>query len=72
MKRVQWKDAKVYVCVLQQNEENVDIGMDYMLQAAEAGDRSAMIYVAKAFDTGFNLGSRRYAGLSWVIWIVAL
>ncbi|XP_076458823.1 eukaryotic elongation factor 2 kinase-like isoform X2 [Babylonia areolata] len=46
-------------CTVQQNEENTDVGMDYMLQAAEAGDRSAMIYVAKAFDTGENLGTRR-------------
>lgn len=46
-------------CTVQQSNENVDIGMDYMLQAAEAGDRGAMIYVAKAFDSGNNLGTRR-------------
>ena len=45
--------------MLQQNDENTDVGLDYMLQAAEAGDRSAMIYVARAFDTGDNLGTRR-------------
>ncbi|KAL8586038.1 hypothetical protein ACOMHN_023681 [Nucella lapillus] len=46
-------------CTVQKSEENVDVGMDYMLQAAEAGDRNAMIYVAKAFDSGNNLGTRR-------------
>uniref|UniRef100_A0A8C6UK36 Eukaryotic elongation factor 2 kinase n=1 Tax=Neogobius melanostomus TaxID=47308 RepID=A0A8C6UK36_9GOBI len=30
-------------------------GFRYLLQAAEAGDRSSMITVARAFDTGFNL-----------------
>ncbi|XP_055006004.1 eukaryotic elongation factor 2 kinase isoform X3 [Boleophthalmus pectinirostris] len=30
-------------------------GFRYLLQAAEAGDRSCMITVARAFDTGFNL-----------------
>lgn len=30
-------------------------GFKYLLQAAEAGDRSSMIVVARAFDTGVNL-----------------
>jgi len=30
-----------------------------MVQAAESGDRGAMIYVAKAFETGAGLGKRR-------------
>ncbi|XP_076442554.1 eukaryotic elongation factor 2 kinase-like isoform X2 [Babylonia areolata] len=46
-------------CSVQPSTENTDVGVDYMLQAAEAGDRSAMIYLARAFDTGHNLGSRR-------------
>ena len=33
--------------------------MDYMVLAAEAGDRGAMIYVGKAFQTGVGLGTRR-------------
>ena len=49
----------VALLVLQQNDENIDVGLDYMLQAAEAGDRSAMIYMARAFNTGENLGTRR-------------
>ena len=49
----------VALLVLQQNDENIDVGLDYMLLAAEAGDRSAMIYMARAFDTGENLGTRR-------------
>uniref|UniRef100_A0A8C9XEA0 Eukaryotic elongation factor 2 kinase n=1 Tax=Sander lucioperca TaxID=283035 RepID=A0A8C9XEA0_SANLU len=34
-------------------------GFKYLLQAAEAGDRSSMIVVARAFDTGFNLSADR-------------
>ncbi|CAL9699257.1 unnamed protein product [Knipowitschia caucasica] len=30
-------------------------GFRYLLQAAEAGDRSSMITVARAYDTGYNL-----------------
>ena len=30
-------------------------GLDYMQRAANAGERSAMVYLAKAFDTGYNL-----------------
>lgn len=30
-------------------------GFKYLLQAAEAGDRSSMIIVARAFDTGVDL-----------------
>lgn len=30
-------------------------GFKYLLLAAEAGDRSSMIIVARAFDTGINL-----------------
>ncbi|PVD37875.1 hypothetical protein C0Q70_00477 [Pomacea canaliculata] len=46
-------------CTVEQSDENIDVGVDYMLQAAEAGDRSAIIYMAKAFDSGHNLGTRR-------------
>ncbi|XP_062270007.1 eukaryotic elongation factor 2 kinase isoform X4 [Platichthys flesus] len=34
-------------------------GFKYLLLAAEAGDRSAMIIVAKAFDSGVNLSADR-------------
>uniref|UniRef100_A0A672FT81 Eukaryotic elongation factor 2 kinase n=1 Tax=Salarias fasciatus TaxID=181472 RepID=A0A672FT81_SALFA len=34
-------------------------GFKYLLQAAEAGDRSSMITVARAFDTGINLSADR-------------
>ncbi|XP_052262104.1 eukaryotic elongation factor 2 kinase-like isoform X2 [Dreissena polymorpha] len=50
-------------CVIKDVEENVDQGMDYMVLAAEAGDRGAMLYVAKAFETGYLLGKRRE--VSW-------
>ena len=35
-----------------------DIGLDYMISAARQGDTASMLYLAKAFDTGDNLGSR--------------
>ena len=35
-----------------------DIGLDYMISAARQGDTASMLYLAKAFDTGTNLGSR--------------
>ena len=51
---------KVVLCdVIQNDPENTDLGMDYMVLAAEAGDRGAMIYVGKAFQTGVGLGTRR-------------
>ena len=34
-------------------------GVSYMLMAAEAGDRSAMLYMAKAYETGVGLGENR-------------
>lgn len=47
----------------QETEENKTKGFDYLLKAAEAGDRKSMIHVARAFDTGQNLGPDRYCGL---------
>ncbi|XP_055994910.1 eukaryotic elongation factor 2 kinase [Sorex fumeus] len=44
---------------LQETEENKTKGFDYLLKAAEAGDRQSMILVARAFDTGENLGPDR-------------
>lgn len=34
-------------------------GFKYLLQAAEAGDRSSMIIVARSFDTGIGLSVDR-------------
>lgn len=51
------------VCALafwQETEENKTKGFDYLLKAAEAGDRQSMILVARAFDTGLNLSPDRY------------
>ena len=33
----------------------IRIGLDYMERAAQSGERSAMVYLARAFDTGLNL-----------------
>ncbi|KAJ8363831.1 hypothetical protein SKAU_G00126620 [Synaphobranchus kaupii] len=41
------------------SEENRKIGFQYLLQAAEAGDRPCLILVARAFDTGVNLSPDR-------------
>ena len=34
--------------------------MDCLIEVATRGDRDSMIKVARAFDTGVNLGSARY------------
>ncbi|XP_008572452.1 PREDICTED: eukaryotic elongation factor 2 kinase isoform X2 [Galeopterus variegatus] len=44
---------------LKEMEENKVKGFDYLLKAAEAGDRQSMILVARAFDTGQNLSPDR-------------
>lgn len=46
------------------DEDYINEGMDYMETAAEAGDRAAILFVARAYDTGHNLGSARY-----VLWL---
>ncbi|XP_023331377.1 eukaryotic elongation factor 2 kinase isoform X3 [Eurytemora carolleeae] len=38
-----------------------DIGLDYMTQAARMGDPGSALYLAKAYDSGLNLGSDRQA-----------
>ncbi|EPY74541.1 eukaryotic elongation factor 2 kinase [Camelus ferus] len=44
---------------LEETEENKTKGFDFLLKAAEAGDRQSMILVARAFDTGQNLSPER-------------
>ncbi|XP_066131992.1 eukaryotic elongation factor 2 kinase isoform X1 [Saccopteryx bilineata] len=44
---------------LKGTDENKTKGFDYLLKAAEAGDRQSMILVARAFDTGQNLSPDR-------------
>ncbi|XP_068439269.1 eukaryotic elongation factor 2 kinase isoform X2 [Clinocottus analis] len=44
---------------LEDNAGNKMKGFKYLLQAAEAGDRSSMIIVARAFDSGINLSADR-------------
>jgi len=39
--------------------EMVDIGLDYMTTAARSGDVNSAVYLAKAYDTGLNLGERK-------------
>ncbi|XP_071815012.1 eukaryotic elongation factor 2 kinase-like [Apostichopus japonicus] len=42
-----------------ESETNHNEGIRYMEMAAEAGDRSSMIHMAKAYDTGNGLGTER-------------
>uniref|UniRef100_A0A3Q2QKM8 Eukaryotic elongation factor 2 kinase n=1 Tax=Fundulus heteroclitus TaxID=8078 RepID=A0A3Q2QKM8_FUNHE len=44
---------------VEDNAGNRMKGFKYLLQAAEAGDRSSMIIVARAFDNGFSLSADR-------------
>uniref|UniRef100_A0A8C3VCH3 Eukaryotic elongation factor 2 kinase n=1 Tax=Catharus ustulatus TaxID=91951 RepID=A0A8C3VCH3_CATUS len=44
---------------LENTKENRNKGFNYLLRAAEAGDRPSMILVARAYDTGVNLGADR-------------
>lgn len=44
---------------VEDTEENRVKGFNYLLMAAEAGDRPSMIHIARAYDTGMNLGSDR-------------
>ncbi|MEE6514931.1 hypothetical protein FKM82_023382 [Ascaphus truei] len=44
---------------VQDTEENRMKGFNYLLMAAEAGDRPSMIHIGRAYDTGVNLGSDR-------------
>lgn len=48
-----------FVTCRQDNAGNRMKGFKYLLQAAEAGDRSSMIIVARAFDTGIGLSADR-------------
>ncbi|XP_020655218.3 eukaryotic elongation factor 2 kinase isoform X3 [Pogona vitticeps] len=48
---------------LKDNKENKIKGFNYLLRAAEAGDRPSMIIVARAYDTGLNLAPDR--GRDW-------
>jgi len=41
-----------------------DIGLDYMTRGANAGDVNSVIYLAKAYDSGLNLGLDRKASSS--------
>lgn len=51
--------SKVVGGLLQDTPANQEAGVDFMLTAAHAGDRGAMLYVAKAYESGSGLGSGR-------------
>ncbi|XP_064103171.1 eukaryotic elongation factor 2 kinase-like isoform X2 [Macrobrachium nipponense] len=40
---------------LDEDERDMDNGFNYLLQAAQANDRGAMIHIAKIYDTGIGL-----------------
>lgn len=43
----------------QPSDEHINRGIDFMVEAAEAGDRGAMVYMGRAFETGDGLGTLR-------------
>jgi hypothetical protein len=43
---------------LPSTDDNKDKGFNLMMEAAASGDMEAMIFVGKAFDSGFLLGTR--------------
>ncbi|XP_071492332.1 eukaryotic elongation factor 2 kinase-like [Diadema antillarum] len=45
--------------VVPESDDYINEGMDYMEMACDAGDRAAMLIVARAYDNGLNLGSAR-------------
>lgn len=49
---------------VQESEDAMNRGVYYMLEAAHLGDRQAMVYMAKAYETGLGLGSFREC--TWV------
>ena len=52
--------CKRFACVsFQESDEATNRGVEYMLKAATLGDRQAMVYMAKAYETGNGLGSQR-------------
>ncbi|XP_054722054.1 eukaryotic elongation factor 2 kinase-like isoform X2 [Uloborus diversus] len=46
--------------------ENFEIGMDYMKQAANAGDRASMIFLAKTYDSGDKITMKNwFEAVNW-------
>ncbi|CAL1279106.1 unnamed protein product [Larinioides sclopetarius] len=67
--------AKIYLQIphdvlaevaVKDSTDNIDQGMDYMKQAACAGDRAAMIFLAKCYDSGDNVSQKNW--LDAVYW----
>ncbi|KAF8791842.1 Eukaryotic elongation factor 2 kinase like protein [Argiope bruennichi] len=61
--------AKIYLQIphdvlaevsVKDSTDNIDQGMDYMKQAACAGDRAAMIFMAKCYDSGDNVNQKNW------------
>lgn len=50
-------------CIVEPSDEHINRGIDFMVEAAEAGDRGAMVYMGRAFETGDGLGTLR--SVSW-------
>ena len=52
--------CKRFTCVVfEESDKATNRGVEYMLKAATLGDRQAMVYMAKAYETGNGLGSQR-------------
>jgi elongation factor 2 kinase len=46
-------------CIVEQTDENREDGLKYMERAAQLGDRSSLIFMAEALETGNNLPKSR-------------
>lgn len=65
--------AKIYMQIprdilpqfkMEDNESNYDIGFDFMVEAADRGEKTSLYFVAKAYDTGFGLGKNKKIDLN--------
>jgi len=50
---------------VEENDENLALGFEYMCKSADKHCKAAMFYVAKAYDTGVGLSKNRF--LNWNI-----
>lgn len=51
----------------QPSDEHTNRGVDFMVEAAEAGDRGAMVYMGRAFETGDGLGTLRLETIQFIL-----
>lgn len=45
---------------VEESDENLDIGLEFMMNCAEKGDKGSLFFTAKLLDTGVGLSSKKY------------